>query len=725
MKPLQGLAAVMDAPAALMQRMLRLTGNASSLMSIRQTIVSALAGEHKAWLFVLKAMLSLYLALYLSLALELPSPSSTMLTVLVVMNSQSGMVMAKAFYRILGTLMGVTMAVIIVALFPQQPVLMLSAMAIWTAICSAGAMSQRGLRSYTFVLSGYTVAMIVLPVVNHPLSIFDVAVHRLFEVLLGLAVTTLVFDGLFPQQLAPQVRRMADDNRLYLLQAVTALFRGQPQAITTLHMAGSTRASGFDDLLSNAVFEGPWVSSVSRPLRRSNHHFMQTLTRLQALQRFIERQPPARQAASEALRQLMSPLATVLEQAKPETLADMLQRLMEQTSQQRLTLAAPLQEEDRAAFSTAAALVYRVLRSLLYFARSLQLAEPGQQEPSLPRTRFSRMYDPAVVMVSAVRTCLITFIVGSLWISSGWTSGATGMFIVVTLTMMLAPLPNPLAAIRMAAAGHTLAPFLALLCFSILPSLTTFPMLIAGTAPFLLLMLYPVTRPGLAGFAIPLNIGFTVALSISHYASTDYANFFNELVATLLGVALVTTGFLLIPGVNGTPAQQRRYLRQLDHSLTLAATGPLPALAEHLESRNRDIANQMVAQLPPGSERAQAFIAQSLRTQEACYVILSLREDLASDLPGAEAHGHLNSTLNELVRTLADEWHDGALSARGHRLINLLLADAFAALNESGHSGDDGCNSSLCDHLYLLTDVLDEQLPPDRSLPAEEQAHAG
>ena len=93
----------------------------------------------------------MYITLALAMALELPSPSMALLTIPVVMNQQSGVIMAKSFFRILGTLLGATASITIVALFPQQPYLMLTAIALWTGICAAGALMNKGFRAYTYI----------------------------------------------------------------------------------------------------------------------------------------------------------------------------------------------------------------------------------------------------------------------------------------------------------------------------------------------------------------------------------------------------------------------------------------------------------------------------------------------------------------------------------------------------------------------------------------------
>src|SRR5690348_11337301 len=79
-----------------------------------------LAGERASWLFVFKALLAMYLAIWLAMWLQLEKPTTTLVTVAIVMHPQSGMVLAKSFFRAIGTLAGSVFALLLVAAFPQQ-----------------------------------------------------------------------------------------------------------------------------------------------------------------------------------------------------------------------------------------------------------------------------------------------------------------------------------------------------------------------------------------------------------------------------------------------------------------------------------------------------------------------------------------------------------------------------------------------------------------------------
>ena len=59
-----------------------------------------------AWLYLFKALLATFIALGVSMRLDLPAPKTAMTTVFIVMQPQSGAVLAKSFYRVAGTIFG-------------------------------------------------------------------------------------------------------------------------------------------------------------------------------------------------------------------------------------------------------------------------------------------------------------------------------------------------------------------------------------------------------------------------------------------------------------------------------------------------------------------------------------------------------------------------------------------------------------------------------------------
>src|SRR6185312_928648 len=82
--------------------------------------------------FAAKTTASGLLALLVAFTFNLDQPYWALLTVFIVSQpQQSGQVLAKSVYRVIGTLIGATVALLFVALFAQERVLFLGALAFW------------------------------------------------------------------------------------------------------------------------------------------------------------------------------------------------------------------------------------------------------------------------------------------------------------------------------------------------------------------------------------------------------------------------------------------------------------------------------------------------------------------------------------------------------------------------------------------------------------------
>ncbi len=66
------------------------------------------------WQFTVRTFIAGMLALYIALALGLDEPKWALMTVYIVAQPLGGMVLAKGVYRLLGTLTGAAMAVLLV-----------------------------------------------------------------------------------------------------------------------------------------------------------------------------------------------------------------------------------------------------------------------------------------------------------------------------------------------------------------------------------------------------------------------------------------------------------------------------------------------------------------------------------------------------------------------------------------------------------------------------------
>jgi uncharacterized membrane protein YccC len=111
-------------------------------------------------LFGLRLWASVCLALYVAFSLELDNPFWAGTSAAIVCQPQLGASLRKGWFRMIGTLVGAVVSVVLVACFPQDRVLFLGGLALWGAACAFVATVLHNFASYAAALAGYTVAIV-------------------------------------------------------------------------------------------------------------------------------------------------------------------------------------------------------------------------------------------------------------------------------------------------------------------------------------------------------------------------------------------------------------------------------------------------------------------------------------------------------------------------------------------------------------------------------------
>ena len=157
------------------------------------------------WIFA-KTTASGLVALLVAFTFNLDQPYWALLTVFIVSQpQQSGQVLAKSFYRIIGTVIGAAVALILVALCAQERVLFFGGLALWVGFCTFGSQYARNWAAYSFVLSGYTVAIVGIPGALDAGNAFYTATGRVSEISLGIIVAATVSHVVLPNSLVPSL----------------------------------------------------------------------------------------------------------------------------------------------------------------------------------------------------------------------------------------------------------------------------------------------------------------------------------------------------------------------------------------------------------------------------------------------------------------------------------------------------------------------------------------
>jgi uncharacterized membrane protein YccC len=194
------------------------------------------------------------LALLIAFTFNLDQPQWTLLTVFIVSQPRrDGPVFAKSFFRIIGTVVGAVMALLLVAVAAQERTLFLGALAAWIGICTFGSQYAQSWMAYGFVLSGYTAAIVGIPGALDPGNAFYIAVARVTEVSLGILVAATVAHLVLPNSIAAVLRQTIADTRIKLGDYVIAVLCGDGTAAQWAELLG--RVAAIEDLCRSAIFE--------------------------------------------------------------------------------------------------------------------------------------------------------------------------------------------------------------------------------------------------------------------------------------------------------------------------------------------------------------------------------------------------------------------------------------------------------------------------------------
>ncbi|MGI4981803.1 MAG: FUSC family protein, partial [Janthinobacterium lividum] len=335
--------------------------------------------EGPLWVHIGKAVLAGLLALYLAMRLELPSPRTALTTVFVVMTPQSGMVLSKSFYRLLGTLAGLTAMLTLISLFSQAHALFLVGLALWISLCTAGSARNRHFRSYGFLLAGYTAALIGATNAEAPLGAFDASVTRAIEVSLGILCAAVVSSVIFPRYASAALQTHVRARFGGFIDFVRAALRGSIDrtAMERRNMGFIAEVVGLEALRSYTIFEDPVSRRMGARIARFNGESMRVATRFHALHQLLDRLRA--RGASQVVAAITPYLHELGEHLTPDGepvrnaadaagLAKQLDRFRAQLPARVRATRAALSEGELRDFDTASELLYRFVIELHHFA---------------------------------------------------------------------------------------------------------------------------------------------------------------------------------------------------------------------------------------------------------------------------------------------------------------------------------------------------------------------
>src|SRR5258708_14219885 len=132
------------------------------------SLTDALAAAGEPLLFAIRLWASVCLALFVAFSLDLDNPFWAGTSAAIVCQPQLGASLRKGWFRMIGTLVGAIVAVLLAACFPQDRIAFLGLLALWCGVCAFAATALSNFASYSAALAGYTAAIIAAATLGAP-----------------------------------------------------------------------------------------------------------------------------------------------------------------------------------------------------------------------------------------------------------------------------------------------------------------------------------------------------------------------------------------------------------------------------------------------------------------------------------------------------------------------------------------------------------------------------
>jgi uncharacterized membrane protein YccC len=525
-------------------------------------------------MFGLRLWASVSVALYAAFWLQLDAPYWAGASAAIVCQPQLGASLRKGWFRMIGTLIGAVMSVVLIACFPQDRVLFLGSLALWGAICAATATLLRNFASYAAALAGYTTAIIAAGVLGLTGGVdadagFLLAVARASEICLGIAcagvVLALTDFGGARRRLAALIGAVSSeiaDSFVATLRSAGARFDDTQEHRREL----VRRVIALTPVVDQAFGESSELRYYSPALQRAIDGLYVALAAWRTLSVLLSQLRPeqAREAVDRVLPQVPAALSDVGDAdwlARPIAL----RRSVDGAARRLMAMPADTPPLRLLADKSAAAFggLSRALDGL-----ALLTVDPTR---ATPRRRGVRRLDtpdwlPAVI--GGARAFVTIAAMALFWVVTAWPGGSQAVVFATIVSALMAPrAEQAYAAAFLAVIGVVLnVVFAAIVDFAVLPwsGVETFAglsLVLGGCLVPLGVLLAVARRPWQIGLFGVMTMTFVVLLAPTNQENYDVANFYNTSLGILVGSGAATLSFRLIPPLS--PAYRTRRLLRL------------------------------------------------------------------------------------------------------------------------------------------------------------------
>lgn len=497
-------------------------------------------------IFACKTFVAGMLALFISFELDLINPMWSIGTVMIIANPYSGMVSSKCVYRLIGTVAGAVIALLLTPHFVNTPWLFTVILSLWVGFALYVSLLDRTPRSYVFMLAGYSTAMIVYNAITYidTYNIFDIAVARVLEISVGVVSSAVVSATFFPVHVGAMIKQRVNKTLNDLEATFEKLIAVQetPENYTQVLSVITRDASDIHALAVHLAYEKGELKGMTKPLQEMLHQVSLVVANLVALSQRVKQLEHLHLVNLVShLDMLRQHTVTFLKQEKSLVPAD-LQTLPIGFEEDFAELISKATSEQEVVLAALKMDVRHFIANILAVKLLWQQIQQGNKEIPIEITAITTKYpslhrDHGIAIRGGISAVLITFIVTAAWILSGWKAGFMMAQMGAITACILTALDNPVPVLRIFIWGSIVSAGLVFLyAFGIFPHVTHFWQLALVLFPVFLVAVTMMANQMLMPVGMVLGINTMMGLNLHNKYSMDAVSYLDSSFAMVLGV---------------------------------------------------------------------------------------------------------------------------------------------------------------------------------------------
>jgi len=514
--------------------------------------VKATGGQ---WRYALRNGIAMCLALTLAYALNLDEPYWAMTSAAVVSFPTVGGVISKSLGRIAGSLLGACAALIIAGQTLNDPWLFLFAMAGWIGFCTWACAQFSNNVAYAFQLAGYTAAIIAFAMTNitEITELWDIAQARVCEVILGILCGGMMMMILPGTADGPALLAALKKMHARLLEHASLLWQVETNdAIRSAHESVIGQILTTNLLRIQAFWSHYRFRRQNRVLTWLLHQQLRLTSVISSLRRMMLNWPDAPATLRPVLEQLLTELA--------HPRADAL------TIARTIAPLAPAPDADyrHRAFWERLRYFCRLYLASSRWLRHLENPSPVSEALPPQSPTLMRDIDNAEALWSGLRTVVALLMVGAWSINAQWEHGSAALTLAAISCVLYSVSPAPFNSLTLLLRTLALLTLFSFVVkFGLMVQINALALFLLFLFPLLTtLQLLKLQMPKRAGLWGQLIVFMGSFIAVSNPPVFDFADFLNDDLAKLLGVALAWLAFAVLrPGSNAR--KSRRHIRAL------------------------------------------------------------------------------------------------------------------------------------------------------------------